>query len=200
MRWFARRGLRNFQQLPKIERYLEVGVFSGDSFFWVLQNLQPSFAIAIDPYMEDTKRTLEETQAIGDGVWNRWTKEFPHVKGALVREPSLRVLPELLHNRDLFDLVYIDGSHHGLDVFCDGAMAIHLVAPGGHIVFDDLIAKSMSRVRGLRLALDTLQRLCVDDFEIVAWNTQLVMRRFEESKRTHLGRCRIGKSYLEGNK
>ena len=50
---------------------------------------------------------------------------------------SRRVLLDLADEASRFDLVYVDGSHRGLDVLVDAALSWPLLEVGGVVVFDD---------------------------------------------------------------
>ena len=182
--WFEKRGgsrdnltAHVLPHKDQIERYLEVGTFAGASLFWVFENLQPRWATAIDPYPADRKRGAEETNAIGDNVERIWTEHFSHVSGELCRQPSVDVLPGLLHSGAVFDLAYIDGSHHGCDVYFDAALASRLVRPGGFLIFDDFQAARRRNIAGLRLAVDAFVRVHADDYELLFANKQVGLRR-----------------------
>jgi predicted O-methyltransferase YrrM len=181
--WFRKKARANFESLlpgHEIYKYLEVGSWQGASLFWVLEHLKPVEAFAVDPYLADSKRTLETTQAIGDEVEARWAKDFGHVKGGLIRRPSRVALPELITAGKRFDLVYVDGSHHGADVFVDAALASMLVDPGGILIFDDFRAARRSNSAGLRAAVDTFRRCAADDFELLFVNAQVGFQRREQ--------------------
>jgi len=183
-RWFRKKARANFETLlplaDTVESYLEVGTWQGASLFWVLEHLKPSFAIAVDPYLADKKRAREVTQAIGDEVEARWAKSFPEVKGGLLRQTSHEALPLLLRDRRRFDLVYIDGSHHGADVLVDAALASLLVSPGGVLIFDDFRNAHTANSTGLRAAIDAFRRCCVDDFRLLFVNGQVGFQRRQE--------------------
>ena len=109
-------------------RYLEIGVLEGRSFFWILENILShplSRATAVDlfdgPYYETFKNNVKLS-----GVKN---------KIEIIKAPSsdaLRKLPP-----ESFDLVYVDGSHQGKDVFLDAALAWGSLKYGGILIFDD---------------------------------------------------------------
>jgi predicted O-methyltransferase YrrM len=177
--WFRRGALANFERYAAapIDYYLEIGTWAGASLFWVLEHLRPRVAIAIDPYPADRKRSAAYNAKIGDAVQARWQAEYPDVPGVLYRQPSEHVLPYLLECGFAFELAYIDGSHHGADVFFDLACASRLVAPGGLLIVDDFTAARRGGVAGLRAAVDAFQRTHADDYRLLFVNHQVGLQR-----------------------
>jgi len=182
--WFNRGALPNFAEHATkrpVRRYLEIGTWEGDSLFWVFRNVKPAFAIAVDPYPADRKRTAAENRQRGYGVQRRWSEHFRHIDGNIYFEPSSKILPELLAaNIGSFDFIYVDGSHRGGDVMFDASLCWRMLAPGGLMIFDDWEARAMSNVRGLRLAVDTFVRLHRDELSVEFVNRQFGIRRYDD--------------------
>ena len=109
--------------------YLEIGVYEGRSFFWMLENVltHPSSRLtAIDIFVPTPleKRFLDNAAASGRA------DRITTIKGYSAVE--LRALP-----LDSYDIIYIDGSHAGDDVLVDTALCWGLLKNGGILVFDD---------------------------------------------------------------
>ena len=191
---YARMSATNHAHAGPVDTYLEIGTWRGASLFWTFARHQPSYAIAIDAYPEDalnTRRTQRskqcdrkigndagpDTDEIPKHVQRLWDEYFPHISGGLKVGPSTRHLPELLpDHHQHFDLVYVDGSHLGPDVYFDAAIAGELVKPGGHIIFDDWSSRSPRH--GLRLAVDTFARVNAERFDVVKQKRgQIVLKR-----------------------
>jgi predicted O-methyltransferase YrrM len=109
--------------------YLEVGVLEGRAFLWMLENIltAPSArATGIDifpwPVIEDRFRHNLALSGFAGKVTVR--------KGR--SEVELRKLP-----MDSFDIIYVDASHLGKDVFIDAALSWGLLKKGGVLIFDD---------------------------------------------------------------
>jgi predicted O-methyltransferase YrrM len=112
-------------------RYLEVGVFEGQSLLWAFHNFlthPSSHAVAIDlfgipaleaRFRENLKRAhVERRTEVLVGYSN----------------DKLRGLPS-----NSFDVIYIDGSHAAHDTLRDGVLAWDLLKVGGILIFDDYI-------------------------------------------------------------
>jgi hypothetical protein len=110
-------------------RYLEVGVFEGQSFLWMFEEVLThpgSKATAVDVFffegLEARFRENLERAGVTDRV--RVIKGF-----------SNEVLRPLKPNS--FDVIYIDGSHTAANVIRDGILAWDLLKEGGILIFDD---------------------------------------------------------------
>lgn len=110
-------------------RYLEVGVFEGQSFLWMFDNVltdPSSTATAIDVFffqgLED--RFRENLKRAGVTDRTKVIKGFSN--------DALRPLKP-----NSFDVIYIDGSHTAANVIRDGLLAWDLLKEGGILIFDD---------------------------------------------------------------
>lgn len=199
-KWFdygARGNFVNHVLERPVKRYLEIGVWEGASLFWVFENKRPEYAIGIDPYDQDKVRSYKVNQAKGQMVHDLWREHFPRVSGGLVREPSREALPRYVQkHRASFDLIYIDGSHHGADVFFDAAMATELIRPGGLIIFDDFITNIKRNVYSLRVVVDAFVRATYDDYELVFANRQVGIQRRVDTLRYTGKRAELAESLL----
>jgi predicted O-methyltransferase YrrM len=125
-------------ELPRPVRYLEIGAFEGGSLSFVHTLLDGQARITvIDPFLDyaelpgadwtQTQAILAANlQAIGASEAIR-----------ILKGRSVDHLPRLIDAGEAFDLIYIDGSHHMLDVIVDAALAWRLLAPSGLMIFDD---------------------------------------------------------------
>ncbi len=109
--------------------YLEVGVWEGRSFFWVLENIaahKKSTMTAVDIFYDQVveKRFRKNIKSSGED------KKISVIKGS--SQKKLKFLKE-----EFYDLIYIDGSHRGRDVLTDGILSWDLLKDGGTLVFDD---------------------------------------------------------------
>ncbi len=110
-------------------RYLEVGVFEGQSFLWMFEEVLThprSRATAIDAFffegLEDRFRENLARAGIKDRV-------------EVIKGFSNEALRPLEPNS--FDVIYIDGSHTAANVLRDGILAWDLLKVGGILIFDD---------------------------------------------------------------
>jgi len=133
---FARNVLE--ANLPRPVRYLEIGSFEGGSLSFVYTLLDGQVRITvIDPFLDYAE--------LPGADWSRAQATFAANVEAVGAATNVRVLkgrsidqlPKLVDAKESFDLIYIDGSHHVLDVMIDAVLAWRLLAPSGLMIFDD---------------------------------------------------------------
>lgn len=117
-------------------RILEIGSYEGLSACFLLWRLPLAHITCVDTFggipehaglpAADLERAFDANVALVDASRVR----------KLVGDSKRRLL-ELSDEEARFDLVYVDGSHLGLDVLVDAALSWELLAPSGVIVFDD---------------------------------------------------------------
>lgn len=115
--------------------YLEVGVFEGRTFVWVLENIAThpeARAHCIDLF--------KDNPGFPDHVPNYYPLFRHHVEPyknkVYIRRGYTHEELELFPV-DEFDLIYIDASHDQPSVERDGRLAFPLLKKGGVMVFDD---------------------------------------------------------------
>jgi hypothetical protein len=159
-------------------RILEIGSFEGLSACFLLWRLPLASITCVDPFVgipehagmesDDLERTFDSNVALVDATRVR----------KLVGDSKRRLL-DLLEEEDRFDLVYVDGSHLGLDVLVDAALSWQLVAPSGVVVFDDYRWAYLGEDPLLRpgKAIDAFCALLEGKHEVVFADDQIALRR-----------------------
>ena len=175
--WFStnipvwKRALAEFAGKPNIT-YLEIGVFEGRSFVWMLDNIltHPSArATAVDvfsgPYKEAFAQNVRQSGS-NDKV----------VTVAGSSQLALRELPV-----DGFDIIYVDGSHVTSDVLEDAILSWRLLRPGGVIIFDDYLWVGTDRWTpdpdAPKRAIDTFYQFFGERFEVLHNANQVIMKK-----------------------
>jgi predicted O-methyltransferase YrrM len=64
---------------------------------------------------------------------------YKNTKGLPIRVIKGKSSEKLFEIQELFDFIYVDGSHKCLDVYLDGTLSWKLLKPGGVLVFDDYL-------------------------------------------------------------
>lgn len=122
--------------LPRPVRYLEIGSFEGSSLTFVHALLKGQVqATAIDPF--ENYDELRDTDMPNVGARFRANVKAVGVDVRILQGHSVDRLPPLISAGETFDLIYIDGSHAGLDVMTDAVLCWRLLAPHGLMIFDD---------------------------------------------------------------
>ncbi len=150
-------------------RYLEIGVWEGRSFFWVLDNIlthPSSEAVAIDIFDEEIeKRFLENARISGRSS-----------KIKLMKGYSRRELRDLRPNS--FDLIYVDGDHTSKGVLTDAILAWDLLKDNGILIFDDYKLFSGLPVETRpELAIDVFLTLFRDECRVLARDYQVILQK-----------------------
>ena len=120
------RLLSEFRNKPDL-KYLEVGVYEGQSLFWVLENIlthPSSRAIGVDVDVFDN---LKENIRISG-----CREKIEIIKGH--SQHALKNLP-----LNSFDIIYVDGVHAPDDVLADAVLCWQLLKVGGVMIFDDYL-------------------------------------------------------------
>lgn len=167
-----RRALAPYVGQPNL-RYLEVGVFQGRSFFWVLEEVATHPTSRLTALDIDTKNISKNVALSGAA------ERIEMIEGR--SQDALRNLPA-----SSYDIIYIDGSHRGDDVLIDAVLSWSLLKPGGTLIFDDYMWRVnptlMSRMTlppelRPKEAIDTFLTLFRDQLEIVHRSFQVIVRR-----------------------
>lgn len=134
-----------FKDIPT--RYMEIGVFLGDTSKWMLDNVllhRESSMIGIDPWKyESSPENMFPRTEVGKQQWNYAMDQLEKIridydpKVQLVKGNSEDVLPRLHDQKNSIDILYIDGNHCSLSVLRDYILSWPLVKIGGLIIFDD---------------------------------------------------------------
>jgi predicted O-methyltransferase YrrM len=122
-------------------KILEIGSYEGRSSTWISDNLldSPGSSLCcIDTFGGSIEHEGQDNLS---QLLARFSDNIALSKNAnKVRSfvgDSKQVMPVMIRNGWLFDLIYVDGSHEEEHVVQDGLNAFELLAPGGIIIFDD---------------------------------------------------------------
>jgi predicted O-methyltransferase YrrM len=153
--------------------YLEIGVYEGRSFFWVVDNIlthPSSRAVAIDTF--DKFGGGDPEEVFYENV--RRSGRSPAIK--VIKGFSQQKLRDLALNS--FDLIYVDGDHSSRSVLLDAVLSWDLLRDGGIMIFDDyawdFILPTEMRPT---FALDMFQTLFRDEFQVLVKDYQLIIRK-----------------------
>jgi predicted O-methyltransferase YrrM len=153
-------------------RVLEIGSFEGRSAIFWLEYLPDSRVTCVDKFFGTTRHNQD--------IEARFDRNLA-LYGERVRKISRRsaeVLPLLRSDGEVFDLIYIDGSHWRDDVMVDCLLSWRLLAPGGVMIFDDyqldLHKEAAERPKD---AIDAFLSWHATEIEELARGYQIIIRR-----------------------
>ena len=153
--WFTNDGLSVLNDIDNTKElhFLEIGSFEGKSTIWFLDNIlqnENSTITCVDPWMsysqdQDSLNSYFKEENEWD-LTKRKTKEiFLHniVESGdsgkvIIRQGfSDKVLPSLITEQKMYDIIFIDGNHTAPYVMMDSVMSWPLLKKGGIMIFDD---------------------------------------------------------------
>lgn len=181
-------------QLPSRKRFLEIGSFEGRSSVWLIENAIDEGG---DLFCVDTWEGGEEHKAQGhdmSAVEDRFHRNITVALGTVYpkkinvqsfRDTSLNTLSALLsivpEKRDLFDFIYIDGSHQAPDVITDACMAWPLLRVGGVMVFDDYgWGEPLPATHKPKMAIDAFVDIYKERLHLIHKSYQLIIQKMKD--------------------
>lgn len=174
------------KNLTPRQRFLEIGCFEGRSTVWMLESglEDGGTLISIDTFeggfehSTETMSGVEERFRRNVKIAQDRRKDVHHL---CVVSTSTNAMAKLLANTvELFDFIYIDGSHSGPDVLSDAVMAFHLCRVGGMIAFDDYLwGHEWDLIERPKLAIDSFVNLYAKKLRIVLLGSQLWVQKTE---------------------
>lgn len=162
-------------------RVLEIGSFEGLSTRYFLSALPSSHVTCVDTFRGSPEHQGNETNEALDfgivkGNFDRNTAGFES-RISVERRTSLEFFAYLADS-ELFDLVYVDGSHHSDDVLLDGILSFRHLREGGLLIFDDYMWEFFpNRKDNPGAAIDAFLSLKGHELEIVHVGMQVVVKR-----------------------
>ena len=132
-------------------RLLEIGTFAGTSLIEMLKILPEATAVAIDRwtnYDEDGIECLatQEQTGVEQVFYENLRKAGVAGRVAALKGDSVDRLLDLVMEKALFDLVYVDGSHRCIDCYTDMALSWRLLKMGGTMIVDDYLLQPRAGV------------------------------------------------------
>jgi predicted O-methyltransferase YrrM len=94
-----------------------------------------------------------------------------------------RKLAHWVDGKNIYDFIYIDGSHIAKDVLTDACMAWPLLKPKGIMVFDDYMwGNARDILHRPKWAIDAFVNIFAEEVEIISTGYQLAIRKKEQTK------------------
>jgi predicted O-methyltransferase YrrM len=153
--WFIEDGLTVLNNMDTSNELhvLEIGSFEGKSTIWFLDKIlqhQKSTITCVDPWLDysqnqDSLNSYEkknnEWKMIERGIKQNFLQniiESGYSDKVLIRQGfSDKILPSLITEQKIYDIIFIDGNHTAPYVLMDAIMSWTLLRKGGIIIFDD---------------------------------------------------------------
>ena len=159
---------------------LEIGSHEGRSTVWMLENLcdkEGSTFTSIDPYL-----TGDETSPVTSQTYQNFRHNTSICKNRekLNQYVSLSqdILPKLIKEEKLYDIIYVDGSHKQEDVLFDLNHSDQLLRKGGVILMDD-VGFDWNKSDGVIGALKTFMWNSTGRYQLILKEYQCALQKVQ---------------------
>ena len=172
--------------LPEGHRnFLEIGSFEGRSAIWIAENMmvEGDLLRCVDTWTGGEEHGELDMSEVEERFRHNLTvaaEKFPRRRIIASPGTSVKVLSGFLahERRELYDFIYIDGSHIAKDVLTDACMAWPLLNVGGIMVFDDYLwGNPRDVLHRPKAAIDAFTTLFAEELEIIHVGYQAVIRK-----------------------
>lgn len=162
-------------------RILEIGSFEGLSAHYLLSKFPNSSIICVDTWLGSTEYKTEEGKEIYDfsRVRDRFRKNVQRFGNRVTpyEGTSMQFFAGDTSGQ-LFDLIYVDGSHEADDVLTDAILGFRRLREGGLMIFDDYMWRFFAtKTRNPAAAIETFVSLKREDLEVVHVGYQVIIKR-----------------------
>ncbi len=128
---------KEFNKNSKL-KYLEIGTFEGRSAIYICENFQNIKVICVDPFDEyESVESLAKKQDM-KRIYDTFQSNVKDFKDR-INHYKISSNEFFKKNNELFDIIYIDGSHYYIDVENDFKNSLNCLNVGGIIIFDDFL-------------------------------------------------------------
>lgn len=168
--------LDNFVGKPNLH-FMEIGSYEGRSCLWLLENVltDPSSKITCVDWFWDQAYHEKNGKSIEDSF-------YENMKGYLDRVSvycgkSFETLLKLQKQPQIFDFIYIDGSHEQTDVLNDVLLSFQLLKVGGLMVIDDYHYKSQGMNENPSVAIDAFLNVYQNKLKVIYMGCQVALQK-----------------------
>lgn len=124
----------------KETKVLEIGSWEGLSSYFILYSLPNATLTCVDTWegADEHKSGYDATKDILNNIERSFDKNLSTFKDRFIKYKGTSF--SFYHanpNRNIFDVIYIDGSHHFDDVLIDAIKCFEMLKVGGIMIFDD---------------------------------------------------------------
>ena len=173
--------------LPARKKFLEVGSFEGRSTVWIVENMMEDGGeiYCIDTWEGGEEHSAEDMSPAEDNfrhnrklLMDKYADRHITIDKGTSLECLAGWLTPSVVSKEIFDFIYIDGSHKAPDVLTDACMAWPLLKLEGLMVFDDYMwGNPRDALHRPKIAIDAFTNIFGETAEIVHVGYQLVVRK-----------------------
>ena len=168
----------------QINSILEIGSHEGRSACWMLENMlsDTGTMTCIDPFADRPVTAFAEDSIPEDRtIETRFRANIAEVKGAdqtvnVMVDLSFPALAQLIVDKQQYDFIYVDGTHHADEVLADAVMCFGMLQSGGVMLFDDYLWEDDPRHLGrCKASIDAFVNMFYDRLKLGLVNYQLAI-------------------------
>jgi predicted O-methyltransferase YrrM len=159
---------------------LEIGCHEGMSAVWMLENVLKhpgSRLTCVDPFVDMDEGTTEMPNTLQlfkrNALVNFVEKVDLHV------DYSSTVLKKFALANQMFDIVYVDGDHHAVNVLEDAILAFRLLKVNGIMIFDDYMGggQDMYKAKHPHMGVTAFMTLYGPYLNLIVAGYQLIVQK-----------------------
>ena len=168
----------------QINSILEIGSHEGRSACWMLENMlsDTGTMTCIDPFADRPVTAFAEDSIPEDrAIETLFRANIAEVKGAdqtvnVMVDLSFPALAQLIVDKQQYDFIYVDGTHHADEVLADAVMCFGMLQSGGVMLFDDYLWEDDPRHLGrCKASIDAFVNMFYDRLKLGLVNYQLAI-------------------------
>ncbi|OBH09268.1 class I SAM-dependent methyltransferase [Mycobacterium sp. E1747] len=160
-------------------RILEIGSWEGRSTLFFLTYFTQGHMTAVDTWAGSDEWHYHATSDLRD-LEARFDHNVSSAAGRVVKRKgsSLSVLPQLIDEKQEFDLIYVDGSHFADDAIVDSLNSWRLLKQGGMMIFDDVMWPAYPRPRAnTAWAIHQFLKYHAGEYKVLHAQYQIILQK-----------------------
>lgn len=160
-------------------RILEIGSWEGRSTLFFLTYFTQGHMTAVDTWAGSDEWHYHATSDLRD-LEARFDHNVSSAPGRVTKRKgsSLSVLPQLIDEKQEFDLIYVDGSHFADDAIVDSLNSWRLLKQGGVMIFDDVMWPAYPRPRAnTAWAIHQFLKYHAGEYKVLHAQYQIILQK-----------------------
>lgn len=177
--WFTVTAEINFDTLlPTTTRHaLQIGAFTGDASLAILTRCPGAHLTDVDTWTGSPAEPVHSAFDWEDVFATYRRRTAPYADRLIVHRTTSDAFFQSQPTAPTYDFIYIDGSHETAQVARDADNAHARLSPHGILAFDDYLWGSPDYANAPRPAIDAFHAAHRDQYDVLAINAQVWLRR-----------------------
>lgn len=178
-KWFQRniffldKYLYDFKS--KNNKILEIGSFEGISSIYFIKNFKNSFLTCVDPFTGSDEHVYIKDKHILEKNFDFNLNELKD-KFEKVKTKSENYFNS---NLNMFDIIYIDGSHEYFNVYNDAICSFKFCKKGGYLIFDDYFWTFYKNEKNPLLAINKFYSEKKKSLQLLFLGQQIIFKKLD---------------------